>query len=309
MSAITEQVQAMEDKSSQFSWKLEAQRYVGIVVAAVIYAIGFNFFLAPLHLYAGGFMGFAQVIAEQLKRLTGFHFWDLELPGIIYYLMNIPWMIIAYRMMRRRFIFKTFLAISCISVLMTLIPVFTKPILEETIANALFAGLMCGVGLGIILRMGACDGGMNIIGMVVLQKGYPISVGQINILANILLFSYCLFVYDVSIVIYSLVFTTIQSLMIDKVHAQNINVRVLIVTNSKDCATLELEIMGQLGRGITKWHGIGAYSGQEKTILMVVASKYEVPKIRAIIHEIDTKAFVTIDEGVSVVGNFLKKLT
>lgn len=309
MSAITDQVQAMETQAAQFRWKLEAQRYVGILMAAVIYAIGFNFFLAPLHLYAGGFMGFAQLIAEQLKRITGFHFWDLELPGIIYYLMNVPWLIMGYRMMRRRFIFKTFLAITLISLLMTLVPVMEKPILDEKIANALFGGLMCGVGLGLILRMGACDGGMNIIGMIVLQKGYPISVGQINILANVLLFSYCLFVYDVSIVIYSLVFTTIQSLMIDKVHAQNINVRVIIVTSSKDCATLELEIMGQLGRGITKWPGVGAYSGQEKTVLMVIASKYEVPKIRAIIHEIDPNAFVTIDEGVSVVGNFLKKLT
>ena len=170
MSAITDQVQAMETQAAQFRWKLEAQRYVGILMAAVIYAIGFNFFLAPLHLYAGGFMGFAQLIAEQLKRITGFHFWDLELPGIIYYLMNVPWLIMGYRMMRRRFIIKTFFAITSVSVLLTLIPVAPEPILHEYVANAFFAGLTCGAGLGVILRMGACDGGMNLIGMIVVQK-------------------------------------------------------------------------------------------------------------------------------------------
>ena len=291
------------------SWSQEARRYCGIAVGAIIYAIGFNYFLAPLHLYAGGFMGFAQLAAEQLKRIPCFHTGNLEIQGVLYYLFNFPGIIVAYRMMRRRFIIKTFFAITSVSVLLTLIPVASEPILHEHVANAFFAGLTCGAGLGVILRMGACDGGMNLIGMIVVQKGSARSIGQLSLMANAVLFTCCLFLYDASIVIYSLLFTMIQATVIDKVHAQNINVRVMIVTKSPDPEALEVEIMGQLGRGVTKWSAVGAYSGEKETLLMIVASKYEIPKIRSLTLDSDPNAFVLVDENVSVIGNFTKNLT
>ena len=254
-------------------------------------------------------MGFAQLAAEQLKRIPCFHTGNLEIQGVLYYLFNFPGIIVAYRMMRRRFIIKTFFAITSVSVLLTLIPVASEPILHEHVANAFFAGLTCGAGLGVILRMGACDGGMNLIGMIVVQKGSARSIGQLSLMANAVLFTCCLFLYDASIVIYSLLFTMIQATVIDKVHAQNINVRVMIVTKSPDPEALEVEIMGQLGRGVTKWSAVGAYSGEKETLLMIVASKYEIPKIRSLTLDSDPNAFVLVDENVSVIGNFTKNLT
>lgn len=308
MKSRRDQVEELKERAGKFSWSQETRRYFGIALGAIIYAIGFNYFLAPLHLYAGGFMGFSQLAAEQLKRL-GLQPGSFELQGALYYLFNIPGIIIAYRMMRRRFIIKTFFAITLVSLLLTVIPVADEPILHEYVANAFFAGLTCGAGLGIILRMGACDGGMNLVGMIVVQKGTASSIGRLSLMVNALLFTCCLFLYDVSIVVYSLLFSMIQSTVIDKVHAQNINVRVMIVTKSADPDALEVEIMGQLGRGVTKWNAVGAYSGEKETLLMIVASKYEIPKIRSLTLESDPNAFVLVDENVSVIGNFMKNLT
>ena len=254
-------------------------------------------------------MGLSQIVDIFLRNVLKLDLGSVEFPGIIYYVINIPWLVVAYKTMRRRFVFKTIFAVTCFSVLLTFVPIAEDLILEEKIANTLVAGLTCGVGIGIVLRMGASDGGMDLLGMIVIQKKGHSSVGRINLIGNMVLYAICLMIYDLPTVIYSLVFVAVLSFTIDKVHIQNINARVHIVTQKEDSSTLELEIMGQLGRGVTKWKATGAYSGKEETVLMVVVSKYEIRRLRSIINEIDPRAFVLIDEGVGVVGNFLKKLT
>ncbi len=308
-SVETEVAEMTRNEQTRPFLKLETQRCVGIVVGSIIYALGFNMFLSPLNLCAGGFMGLSQIIDILLRNGLKLNLGSIELPGVIYYVLNIPWLFVAYKTMRRRFVFKTIFAVTCFSTLLTVVPIAEGLILEERIANALVAGLICGVGIGIVLRMGASDGGMDLLGMIVIQKKGHSSVGRINLIGNVILYAICLVVYDLPTVIYSLVYVAVLSFTIDKVHVQNINVRVHIVTQKEDSSALELEIMGQLGRGVTKWKAIGAYSGKEKNVLMVVVSKYEIRRLRSIIHEVDPKAFVLIDEGVGVVGNFLKKLT
>lgn len=307
---LEKEVESIERvEGSKQSAVFEAWRVIGIIIGSVVYAVGFNMFLAPLNLCAGGFMGLAQLIDIFIRDGLNLHLGSIELPGILYYLLNIPWMVVAYRSMRKRFVFKTVFAITSFSSLLTLLPIMSKPILEDTIANALVAGLMCGTGIGIVLRMGASDGGVDLLGMIIIQKKGRFSIGKINLLGNIILYLICLFVYDLPSVIYSLVYVVVSSFTIDKVHVQNINVLVHIVTQMNDPQKLEIEIMGQLERGITRWQGIGAYTGAKETILMIVVNKYEIRRLRAIVQEIDPKAFVLIEEGVDVVGNFLKKLT
>ncbi|MGI6401094.1 MAG: YitT family protein [Thermoguttaceae bacterium] len=293
----------------QSEWARETKRWIGVIIGALTYSIGFNIFLVPVGLYASGFMGFSQLTELFLTKGLNLDFGSLKLPGIIYYIYNLPLLYTAVKTMRRRFFIKTIFTVTCITVFLTLIPVAKEPILEETIANTLVAGLMCGAGIGISLRMGASDGGTELLGMIIIQHKGNSSVGQINLIFNTVLYSICLLIYNVPIVIYSLVFTAVLSFVIDKVHIQNINVRVLIVTQMENPRSLELEIMGQIGRGITRWKGNGAYTGKEETILMVVVNKYEVRKIRALVRDTDPRAFVLFDEGVGVSGNFLRKLT
>ncbi|MBR2121325.1 MAG: YitT family protein [Lachnospiraceae bacterium] len=285
----------------------EGVRILFIIAGSLIYSFGINVFLEPLHLYAGGFVGFSQLFANLLGR-TGILPAHIHFAGIIYYLLNIPGMIYAIRRMRRRFVFKTILSVTFMTVFLSLIPIPSVPVLDDRLANCIVAGLLAGTGIGLILRMGASDGGTDTIGMILLQTGGKLSVGRTTLLVNAVLYTICLFLFDIPTVIYSLIYSVFSSMAADRIHTQNISSHILIITKLPDTTPLEIEIMGRLNRGITKWKATGAYTGDDETILMVLTSKYEVNRLRNIVHRQDPHAFIVADEGVNVDGHFLRKL-
>ena len=304
-------MQAVNEKEKRMAaspeFKKELKRLPWIIAGVLIYSVGINLFLRPLKLYSGGFMGFAQLIDTLLKNHIHLRIPDLS--GILYYIMNVPGLILAYRFMSKRFVVKTIFTVTLMTLLLTVIPIPKEPILQEPIGNCLIAGILGGAGIGLVLRTGSCDGGMDLIGMILIQTKGNMSVGRVNIFCNCILYGICLVLFDMQIAIYSLIYSVISSLMCDRVHIQNINVQALIVTKMEVVEPLEIELMGRMHRGITRWGGYGGYTGHEETILMVVINKYEIAQLKSIVRRIDPKAFILIDEGVQIEGNFLKKLT
>ncbi len=310
MSRVKDEVRKREARVESASGiGQEALRVPGILIASVIYSIGINMFLRPLHLYSGGFMGFAQLLTTLLRDFFGVNTGKLDLSGIFYYLFNLPAIVIAFRTMRKRFVVKSVLTVTCITALLTIVPIPAKPILEERIANCLVAGIMAGAGVGLSLLMGASDGGMDLIGMILVQKNGHFSVGKVNIAANCVLYGICLLLFDIPTVIYSLIYSVISSMMCDRVHIQNINSQVLIVTKLRDTEPMEIEIMGEMNRGLTRWEGKGSFTGEQETILMAVVNKQELHQLLVIVRSHDPAAFVMVDEGVGVEGHFLRKIT
>lgn len=308
MSSVKQEVRELEKRTSEQSfWQEEKGKIPLMVLGAAIYSIGVNLFLRPLHLYSGGFMGFAQLITTLLRNV-GIYSGKMDLAGIFYYLMNIPSLIFAFTIMRRRFVAKTILSISLFTLGLTLVPIPAVPILEEKIANCLVAGILSGTGVGLTLRAGSSDGGMDLIGMVMIQARGHYSVGKFNIAANVILYGICLFVFDVPTAIYSLINSVISSTACDRVHTQNINVQVDIITKLEDTHALEVAIMGSMGRGLTRMTASGSYTDENETLFITVISKYEIPKLLAIVKEHDPSAFIILNERIRVEGHFLKKL-
>ena len=307
MASIQQEVDARERNAGGGGLRQEALRFLGVCIGVTVYALGINLFLRPLHLYSGGFMGFAQLIDTFLRSKLGYQ--GRELSGIFYYIMNVPGLIIAFRVMQRRFVVKTVLTVTVMTIVLTLIPIPETPVLEERLANCLIAGIMSGSGIGLVLRMGACDGGMDIVGMILIQTKGNVSVGGVNIAANCVLYGVCLLLFDAATVVYSLIYSVISSLTCDRVHTQNINVRATIITKLEDASRLEIELMGGLTRGLTFWEARGGYTNAPATVIVVVISKYEIHQLKTILRESDPDAFVIIDEGVGVLGHFLKKIT
>ena len=155
--------------------------------------------------------------------------------------------------------------------------------------------------------MSSSGGGMDVIGMLLTKWKKDFSVGKVNLLVNLVLYGSCLFLFDVPVVIYSVIYAAVYSVAMDKMHTQNINVEVTVITKA-NTGELEREVFGELGRGITKWVAQGAYTGEESHILYIMLSKYEVNRLKSMIHESDPQAFIVVNEGVNVDGNFLKKL-
>lgn len=286
-------------------WIYEGKRTLAAIFGAFLYAAGINLFVVPAHLYTGGLMGICQVLRTILLEVFGLEFSGIDIAGIIYYVINIPIFVVAYTRLGRKFFAKTLITVTAISLFMSVIP--TAPIVDDVMAASVVGGIISGAGIGIALRMGATGGGMDVIGVLLIRWKKDFSVGKVNLLVNLVLYGACLFLFDVGVVVYSVIYAAVYSVAMDKMHTQNINVEVNVITKA-DTAALEREVFEELGRGITKWTSMGAYTYEKSHVLYIMLSKYEVSQLKGIIHKYDPNAFIVVNEGVSVDGNYLKKL-
>ena len=115
------------------------------------------------------------------------------------------------------------------------------------------------------------------------------------------------FLFQPEIAIYSVIYNYFSAMVLDRMHQQNVSVEALIFTRD-DQDKLARFIIEKLGRGVTYWNGVGAYTGTDLHVLCVCLSKYEIEELLHTVHTIDPHAFVTVQEGVRVHGNFQRKL-
>lgn len=275
------------------------------ILASLVYAVGLNLFVVPAGLYAGGLMGLCQVIRTVLAQFFHLEFTNLDIAGIIYYVINVPVMVIAFTRMGRKFFAKTLVTVTAMTLFLSLVPV--RMIVEDTMAACVVGAIVSGVGIGMILRMASSGGGMDVVGVLLAKWKKDFSVGKVYLIVNAILYTICFFLFDVEIVVYSLIYAAVYSVSMDKVHTQNINVVANIITKAETTG-MEKEIFDELGRGITKWSTMGAYTHEDSHMLYVTLSKYEVSRLKTVVHRYDPNAFIVINEGVSVDGHFLKKL-
>lgn len=283
----------------------EGKRALGSVVGAFLYAVGINLFVVPAGLYTGGVMGFCQVIRTILAEYFQLHFETFDIAGVIYYAINIPIFFIAFRRMGRKFFIKTLITVTAITLFLSVIPITV--IVEDRMASCVVGGIIAGAGTGIALRMGSSGGGMDVIGVVLTRWRQDFSVGRVNLLVNLALYAICMLLFDVEVVVFCIIYSAVSAVAMDRVHTQNINVEVTVITKA-DTTALEKEIFEELNRGITKWDAMGAYTHGNSQVLYIMLSKYEVHHLRALIHKYDPEAFIVLNEGVSVAGHYLKKL-
>lgn len=278
---------------------------LGGVFGALLYAAGINLFVVPAELYTGGLMGICQVIRTVLADAFGLRFQSFDIAGVIYYIINVPIFLVAFSRIGRMFLVKTLASVTAITLFISLIP--TVVIVEDVMAACVVGGIISGAGVGIMLRMGSSGGGTDVVGVLLIKWKRDFSVGKVNLLVNLVLYGACIFLFDIGTVVYSVIYAAVYSVAMDKVHTQNINVEVHVITKA-DTTALEKEVFQELGRGVTKWSTLGAYTYDRSHILYILLSKYEVGRLKTIVHKYDPKAFIVVNEGVSVIGHYLKKL-
>ena len=286
----------------------QGKRMFFAVCGAAIYAFGVNMFVVPAALYSGGLMGASQVIRTLLVRFFDLSMEGFDIAGLIYYAVNIPILLLAMKNISKQFFIKTIICVTMQTVFLSLLPIPAEPLLpNDVLASSVIGGLICGYGMGLALRMGGSLGGTDIIGMLLIKWKKDISVGRVSLAVNAVLYTVCLFLFDASTVIYSLIYAAVSSLAVDHGHSQNINVQVQIITK-RDNRELEQEIFQKMNRGITRLDSTGAYTNEKSNMLFILISKYEVVQLRQIVLKYDPQAFIVMNEGVTVVGNYLKKL-
>lgn len=273
----------------------------------VLFAAAVNIIITPFGLYNGGFMGIAQLLrlfcvnVLHMPVKPGF-----DLVGVIYFVENVPLFLLAYRVVGKKFTVRTLFSTIVASLSLALVPVFHTPIIHDRLTACLVGGVLAGTGAGMVMRSGCSGGGQDIIGITLSIRHPNTKVGVINIFVNAFIYGICLLLFDFETVVYSLIYTTFISIFIDRVYIQNINVQAMIFTKSKGVTD---RILNQLDRGVTAWNGWGAYTHEDSYILVTMISKYEIPQLLDLVHEVDPNAFIIVTEGTRIYGNFIKRLT
>ena len=276
------------------------------VMGSLLFALGVNLIIVPLGLYNGGFMGIAQLLRTFFVEVCRIPVPSgIDMSGVIYFIINIPLFYMGLRVLGKEFAVKTLITVTIQSIFLVVVPIPAAPIIDDFLTSCIIGGLIAGTGTGLVLRGRSSGGGQDIIGLCCAKKYTNFSVGRINIMMNVLVYVICLFMFNIEIVIYSLIYTTVLAMALDRVHIQNINTSVMIFTKKLGISKAIIE---QTGRGVTNWDGEGAYTNKTSYILFVMISKYEVGQIKRIVHSIDPDAFMIFTEGCAVEGNFEKRL-
>lgn len=277
-------------KSAKFIF----QKYLTIFIGAFIAAIGLEWFLVPNHVIDGGVVGLS-IMGEALTELP------FELNMII---LNLPFVILGYKIMGKRFALATFIAICFLS--------FWTSILEgkmllttDPFLSAIFGGIVDGIGVGLIIRAGGSLDGTEIVAIIA-DKKTVFSVGEIVMFINLFILSGAGFVFGRDYAMYSLVAYFVIAKMIDVViTGLDSMYAVMIVTN--DHKTVTDELNSKLKKGVTLLHGEGGYTGESKEILYSVVTRLEVDKLKEIVLDIDENAFITIYPVNDIIGGRFKK--
>ena len=272
------------------------KNYGIILIGSFLFCAGLNWFIVPLGLYNGGTVGISQIIRTLLDMNIGF-----DIAGILNLMLNIPLLMLAFVHFGRSLFFKTFFSIITQTIIFTYLPIPTQPIIEEYAVSCLMGGILAGAGVGITLRAGGSGGGLDILGLYLTKKSKDFSVGRFALIINAIIYSVCAILFELPVAIYSILYSMVYSMAIDKTHLQNINTSVMIFTKNKIiCET----ILHELNRGVTYWKGVGGYTEVDTYVFYSVLSKYEVRILQESLKIQDPDAFVVVTEQDQVLGNF-----
>lgn len=269
-------------------------KYIIIVLGAAIGAIGFQFFMFPNSIVSGGLTGIAQII----NRLTG-------LPvGVLSIVMNVPLFIIAWRQFGNQFIIDSFIGTALFSVFIDLSSMLNIVATNDPMLGSIIGGVIKGAGLGAIYYVGATTGGVDIVARI-LRRKYPyINFGTfILILDAVVISAYALIFHIVESAMYSLICMFVVSKAIDLVlYGLDNSSVVYIVSHQTDVIVQEIT-SGNLHRGVTLLHAEGAYTHEERQVIMCVIKRPQIAEIRRLVRTIDDKAFLVVTDAKNVFGN------
>ena len=260
-----------------------------IFTGSVICAVAIKGILIPKQFLAGGVTG--------LAILGHYVFPSLPL-GFIYFLLNIPLFVIGWLFVGKRFFWFSLAGMIIFSaVIFWPYPVFP---VEDMILNALTAGIITGLGSGMILRSLGSAGGLDILS-IILFKRFSIRPGTTVMTFHAIMLFLALFRLPMERVLYTLIYFFINAYVVNLV-VIGLSQRKAIMIISPQWKEISQQIMEKLQRGVTIVQGSGGYSGQQLHILYSVITLTELSRFKEMIRKIDPTAFVVVSETLEVMG-------
>ena len=268
------------------------KRYGLITVACALYALGFNWFFVPNHFTVGGFTGVAQIINHFLPMLP---------VGTVALVLNIPLFILGWRKIGRDLLISSLYATAVSSLMIdVLASLYTFPAMDPILA-CIYGGIVSGIGCGLLLHESATTGGTEMAARLLKLKFRGLSIGSLCLGLDVAVtIGYALCFRDMTRAMYGVVALYILSLLIDRVvYGPNASKVAYIISEQYEAITQKLL---QLDRGVTLLAGKGAWSGQEKRIILCAFGRRHFIPIKKLVQSIDPDAFVIVCDAHEVLG-------
>lgn len=259
---------------------------------SILFAIGVYTFAKSADFAPGGVSGLALIV----NHLTGAPIGTMTL------LLNIPIIILSYRVVGRKFLLKSFRTMVISTVFLDLIFPLTPMYVGSPLLAALFSGVFMGAGLALIYMRGSSTGGTDFLIVSVKKLKPHFSMGQVSLMIDLsVILLGGLFFGNIDALLYGAICTYAQSLIIDKImYGAGSGKLAIIITADGPAAARAID--AETGRGATLVQAIGAYSGAQLHLVLCACGKAEIFKVRNAVHAVDASAFVMITEASEVFG-------
>jgi uncharacterized membrane-anchored protein YitT (DUF2179 family) len=267
-------------------WLMWSRRAFWLVLGCAIAAFAIKIFFIPNNLIDGGTVGLAMIGS----RLIG----PQWLPLLIL-CTSLPFVFYAFKIIGRTFVLHTLISIGLFASFLFLIPhLFHSTFHGEALEVVVIGGGILGVGIGIIIRSGACLDGTEILGLIANRK-WGFTVGQIIFFCNIVVFGLAGLVFQewhpplLSLITYIVVARVLDFVLVGFDETKSV-----LVISSK-FKEIEKAVMHDLGIGLTVMYGRGGFSGESREILYIITERLRLTELKDLIFGIDPTAFIAIE--------------
>lgn len=276
------------------TWKEPIRSYAVITVACVLFALSFSIFYRPNDIAFGGVTGIAQMV----NRLLGF-----PTVGVIIILINIPLFLLGWKFLGKKMFFGSLYAMFIGSVCLDLFSEWmVVPSLEEPLVACVFGGVFTGAAMGLLCREGASMGGTEIVARLLRIIDPSRSIGQILMVIDLIVICLVALVFkQLNSALLGIIALFVSTSVLDKVlFGANPSKVAYIISNQAE--PMAAAIISELGRGVTMLNGAGAWTKEEKTVLLCAFKKRQIVDLKRKIQEIDPNAFLIVCEAYEVLG-------
>ena len=283
----------MRGFSWQVNWsflKTAAWNLLLMAIGGVLCGTAINGILIPRGFVSGGVVGFSILLH---------YLWPVLPVAAIYFLLNIPLFMAGWFLVNRRFFLYSIVGMIVFTTAVSLVQI-SVPVYDKLLA-ALLAGLIQGLGSGIILKSQGSAGGTDILS-VILHNRFSVRLGTTILGFNTLILGAAAFFFSLEDALYTMIYLYVTTKIVDLV-VTGLSQRKAVFIVTPFWEKVSSRIMEEIGRGITILHGQGAYSEKEKRILYTVVTFQEISVLKGVVREEDPEAFVVISDTAEVMGH------
>lgn len=268
--------------------------YAMLTLSTLLIATGVYFFKFPNHFSTGGVSGISIILGHYVPSLT---------PGAFVFIINQALLVVGFLVLGKSFGMRTAytsLVFSCATWGLEFLCPLSQPLTTQPLLELVFSVTLPAIGSAILFNLQASSGGTDIVAMI-LRKYTNLNIGNALLMVDFSITVAACFAFGIETGLFSMLGLMLKSVIVDMV-LENIKVHKCfqIITSKPD--EIVAYITDELHRGATELHGEGAFTHEDKTVILTVVNRYQAIRLRTYARSIDSHCFILITNSTEIIG-------